>query len=184
MPPRISDKQVAAELVEMLQPDHAGIEVEIGQHPRWQRRCVTFRWSGFSELLPEERFFHLVKSIPEDFRVEKLAGAVWLELTPGETVDQFLGYPRSEDVAEREPQIYRRMMRTHLFPALAGAMGTSPDKSCGGHFAETRAILTEKGWKDDEVREAKLVFIRHRAFCDCQVLTTAQAALAELHTDR
>lgn len=177
MAPRISDKQVAAELKEMLSPSHPGIEVEIAQHPRWQRRCVTFRWPGFAELLPEERFYRLVRMIPENYRVEKLSGAVWLELAPTETVDQFLSLPRSEDIAERERRIYKRMVQVGFFFSLSDSLGPSPEATCGGDFAKSIAILFEKGLSRDEIRDFKLVLIRNNAFCDCQVLITAHPAL-------
>lgn len=178
MAPRISDKQVAAELKEMLSPTHPGIEVEIAQHPRWQRRCVTFRWPGFAELLPEERFYHLVRIIPEDFRVQKLSGAVWLELSPTETVDHFLSLPRSEDIADQEPRIHRKMLQLEFFSGLSDALGASPEASCGGNFAKSTAILAKKGLSKDEIRDFKLVLIRNNAYCDCQILATAQPALS------
>ncbi len=169
-----SEKQLAAELSEMLGPTYPGIEVEIGQNPRWQRRCVTFRWGGFADLLPEERFHRLVRAIPEEYRVAKLAGAVWLELAPNETVDQFLQQPRSEDVAERESAIYGRLIEAGLFGRLESAMQPAPDRACAGDFSRTRSILSDKGFGEEDLRDAKLSLIRHGAYCDCQVLLTAR----------
>ena len=45
--------------------------------------------------------------IPTDFREQKMAGFVWLELAQGESVEEFLKLPRSEDIADREAEIFK-----------------------------------------------------------------------------
>ena len=140
-----------------------------------------FRWEGFTELLPEERFYRLLRAIPEEFRTEKLVGAVWLELGPKETLEEFLQFPRSEDVIDVEPELFRRFIKGNVFVTLGTAMGSSPEQACTGDFSNTVDILRGKSFSKEQIRDARLVFIRHGAYCDCQVLSTAQPALAQLH---
>ena len=156
------------------------ISVDVEHSARWNRPCVTFRSSTFRDLLPEERFHRLVAALPADLREEKLAGFVWVELAEGESLEKFLKFPRSEDIARREAEIYKKLCQADLFGPLETSMGKSPDKRCRGDFREMVRVLTEKSWSPAQVRDAKLLMIRHRAFCDCQVLLTAQAELARL----
>lgn len=176
------DKQaVAGELLRMLSTSFPGVQVTLEHSARWNRECVTFRWTGFSGLLPEERFHRLVKVIPESFREQNLAGLVWLELTPSESVEEFLRLPRSEDIARKERTIYAALRKADFFTALHRALGSAPEQSCDGGFAQSERILSGLKLGPHGTQDAKLVFIRHHAFCDCQVLLTAQQALADAH---
>jgi len=143
--------------------------------------CVTFRWSGFAGLLSEERFERLSRLIPAEYRDGKLTGFVWLELAPDEGVDDLLRLPRSEDVADRESDIYTKLIGLDFFDALARALGANPQKSCTGDFSEVAAILSAKEFSKEKITDSKLVFIRHGAYCDCQVLLTVRAELAGLY---
>ena len=96
------DRKLEKKLHEMLAERFVGIEVRVEHIDRWQRMGVTFRWSGFAGLLPEERFQRLAAALPDTYREQELQGLVWLELAPDESVGQFLKLPRSEDVADRE----------------------------------------------------------------------------------
>ncbi|UCE58194.1 MAG: hypothetical protein JSU63_12210 [Phycisphaerales bacterium] len=177
------DDELADELLEMLEEDFAGITVKAGYSKRWDRRCVTFRWAGFEGLLPEERFQRLATYIPEDFRKETLSGFVWLELTPDETIDTFLKLPRSEDVADKEGKITGDLYEASFFEALAESLGPKPQEGCPGDFSLSHSVLEGKGFSPRRIHEAKLVFIRHGAYCDCQVLQSVRSALRELHTE-
>ena len=178
---RKDNETLRAELLEMLAPKFPGIEAEVGHSDRWDRMCVTFTWAGFADLLPEERFHRLVAVLPEQFREARLAGFVWLELASGETVDGFLKLPRSDDVEEKEAAIYAGLVGADFFGSLAESLGPAPDKKCPGDFSMSVALLTDKGFSPDQIRDAKLVFIRHGAYCDCQGVLAAQHALAECH---
>lgn len=176
---RIEHTRVGEELAQMLAPALPGIEVTAEHSARWDRMCVTFRWSGFEYLLPEERFERLVRLIPEDYRKEKLAGFVWLELAPDESVDEFLALPRSEDVADREEEIYASLRRAEFFTALRERLGPSPKKTCRGDLSMLAATLGELGQSDKQIDEAKMICIRRGAFCDCLALLTVQKQLAD-----
>lgn len=171
------------ELLAMLGAKFPDITVQIEPTSRWNRPCITFSSSAFDDLLPEERFHRLVAVIPNDFREQNMAGLVWVELADGESLDQFLKLPRSEDVADRERDIYGSLARVKFFDLLSEALGSSPEKRCGGDFRELDRILQSKRLSADAIRDAKLLLIRHRAFCDCQVLLTAQSELARLFAD-
>lgn len=178
---RKRDEKLEAELQAILAPAFAGMTIDVSQSRRWDRMCATFRWPGFNNLLPEERFHRLVRAIPVDFRESRMAGLVWVELAPDEDLEAFLLWPRSEDVADREGDILARLAEVNFFPSLSSAMGPSPDKKCGGGFEQVEAILTSKEYSSTDIRDAKLVFIRHGTYCDCQVLATVPSELAKLH---
>lgn len=172
-------RKLEMDLVALLAKAFPGMTVEVRHSKRWGRMCVTFLWTGFADLLPEERFQRLVSVIPESFRAERLAGFVWLELAPGEDVDAFLRLPRSEDVADRESALYRDLESRGFFDALRKALGGAPKKNCKGDFTLTRAVLSAAGAIEKSVQEAKLLFIRHGAYCDCQVPAGVEVALKE-----
>ena len=167
----------------MLAPHYAGMEVAVEHSRRWERTCVTFRWDGFADLLPEERFERLVRVIPEEFRRDKLGGFVWLELVPGEDIDVFLKLPRSDDIADREEEIYSGLEEAGILEALKDALGPTPSKACQGEFGELGVVLATKKFSKDRINDAKLLFIRNCAYCDCQALLTVRKELAQLYRD-
>lgn len=176
---KTADKQLASDLQEILDPQFPGMTLEVTQSSRWGRTCATFRHDGFAGLLPEERFHRLVAVIPEEFRETRLAGFVWLELAPGESIDQFLALPRSEDVAEREGDVLAYLQKMNFFERLAAALGATPAKTCTGGFSQSMELLSAKDCSQAAARDAKLVFIRGGAYCDCQALEVGRKALSD-----
>ncbi len=176
-------RELEIELGAMLGERFEGISVDVAHSSRWDRMCVKFRWQGFTGLLPEERFRRLTEAIPDEFRETHLAGYVWLELAPSESVEAFLKLPRSEDVIDKEPKIYAGLVKAGFFESLSESMGSAPDKSCGGGFSQVESVLSAKDFSEAKIRDAKLAFIRHRAYCDCQVLLTAREELDKLHAE-
>ncbi len=174
-----NDNDLQQELAALVETKFPGMTVDVGHSARWDRPCVTFSWDGFANLLPEERYHRLATVIPERVRTERLQGYVWLELAADESVDDFLKQPRSEDVASKQRAVYRKLIDTGFFDALSKAAGPSPDTSCRGDFRVTNDTFANKKFSGKAAREAKLVFILHGVYCDCQVLLTAQTALAE-----
>lgn len=178
---RREDKQLEAELAAILGPRFPGMTITTGHDDRWDRKCATFRWSGFNDLLPEERFRRLVSVIPDGFRTSRMSGVVWLELAPDETVEEYLRLPRSEDVADKQRDVYTDLIRVGFFDLLGKELGPSPETRCAGDFTLSAAVLSEGKCSADKIRDAKLTFIRHGVYCDCQVIPGAQPALAKLH---
>lgn len=177
-------KKFEADLTGMLAPALTGIDIHVEHGKRWNRPSVTFRWSGFAGLLPEERFHRLVALIPEDFCRDRLAGFVWLELTPEETVEAHLQLPRSEDVAAREDEIYHGLQVAAFFEALDAALGTVPERKCPGDFSTLAKVLTEKQFTSTQVRDVKLTFIGQGVYCDCQALLAASRVPARSGAQR
>lgn len=172
-----------SDLAALVSKQFPDVMIAIEHSRRWNRPCVTFRSAAFVDLLPEERFHRLAVLIPESMRTTRLAGFVWLELAPDETVDQFLKLPRSEDVAPRERQVYAALRKGHVFDRLRRALGASPDQRCRGSFAASLKAMAAARLSAKQIADAKLVFIRHGAYCDCQVIQTVEAALAALYAD-
>lgn len=183
MTPANDYSDLTQQLAAMTHDTFPDMTVKVAFSTRWNRPCVTFTSSDFEGLLPEERFHRLVGIIPADFRDQEMAGFVWLELAEGESLDEFLKLPRSEDVAAREKEIYGTLAREGLFESLADALGGSPDQHCEGDFREMTRLLAAAGVASDAIRDAKLLMIRHHAYCDCQILLTARTRLAQLFAD-
>ncbi|MBI3834994.1 MAG: hypothetical protein HY287_11750 [Planctomycetes bacterium] len=161
---------IEVELRAMLAPLFEGITVSISSSTRWNRPAATFTWSGFKGLLPEERFHRLMTVISEGFKAERMAGFIWLELAPGESIDELLKMPRSDDVAAREGQIVADLSSCVFFATLAEELGASPQRQCQSDFRFATKVLSSLKFDAAGIRDAKLVFIRHHAFCDCAIL--------------
>ena len=178
----MDDQRLEADLSDLVCTTFPGITVRVEDNARWNRKSVTFSWSGFAGLLPEERFHKLVGVIPSDMRQSRMQGMVWLELAPGESVDDYLKLPRSEDSVEKEPAVYSMLVEANFFVDMANRIGSGPQSKCGGDFSVAESVLTSARFSASRIRDAKLVFIRHGVYCDCQILSSVQPELAKLYS--
>ncbi len=175
------DKTLAADLTQAVRAVFSDMTVTVELSERWNRPCATFTWAAFEGLLPEERFHKLVAVIPREVRENRMTGYVWLELSPGESIEAYLKLPRSEDTAGEEPEVYASLTNIGFFDALAEAMGAAPENTCRGDLSRAEAALTSAKYSALQVRDAKLLFIRYGVYCDCQVLNTVRPELAKLY---
>ncbi len=183
MPTLTRNKKLEAELLAMLMAEFPGVSVSVQHSERWNSMCVTFRWEGFAGLLPEERFYRLMQVLPETLCQTKLQGHVWLELAPGESIEAFLKQPRSEDIADRADAIHAGLAEVGFFDKLREAMGSSPEAACQRSFSIAEHVLAGCGYAGAKIREAKLLFIRHSAYCDCQVPAAVECGMSETHSE-
>jgi len=162
--------QMQEDLTDFLSTPCPGIAVEVSHSKRWDRLCLTFRWEGFADLLLEERFRLIAKRLPENYFVEHCQGAVWLELTPGESIDEFLAQPRSEDVDDKLPAIWAQLDTIAFFAALEDELVRIPPHQCPDDFTVSKRVLAGKGVTGDERRDILLAFMRQQAYTDWEVL--------------
>jgi hypothetical protein len=162
--------QLAKDLKEFTAKACKGIDVQVEHSQRWNRPCFTFRWSGFEGLLLEERFRLIARLIPPDYFEQHCQGAVWLELTPKETVESYLAQPRSEDIDDQLPAIWRMLNQMNFFAALEDELCRIPFSECPDDFSITRRVFAAMNTADERVRDALLAFMRHQAYTDWEVL--------------
>lgn len=165
------------DLVALLGKSCPGIDITLGHSDRWNRSTIEFRWEGFAGLLPEERFRHIMGALPDHFYETRMRGLVCLELVPGEELEAFLALPRSDDVIQDEPRIARRLLKAEFFDKLEAHLGPSPMETCSGGLQGSRHLLRSLRFSAVQVERACLVLIRHRSYCDCEVLIRARQEL-------
>ena len=166
---RQSDRVIENRLQETLRARFTDMTVQASRSPRWKRLVLTFRWSGFDELLPEERFQRLLNAIPGPFYVNQLRECVWFELGTGESLEEYMKLPRSEDVEPQAARVLEQLQRVGFFKALGDALGDQPASTCRGDFSVTRELLRSLNFDAESVRRAILVLIGRGVCCDCKV---------------
>jgi hypothetical protein len=165
-----SDHEIAKELAKFVGKACPGVEVEVGPSPRWQRTCLTFRWDGFAGLLPEERFRLVAKPIPPPFFEEHCRGVVWLELADGESIEEYLALPRSEDIQDRLPDVWAALADLSFFAALEDELVRIPASDCPDDLSISKRVLAARRATQKQTRDAVLAFMRHEAYTDWEVL--------------
>lgn len=161
---------IAADLLKSVSGACPGIKVAVEQSARWKRPCLTFRWSGFDGLLPEERFAVVARLIPPDYVEAHCKSAVWVELGSAETLEQYLALPRSEDVAKQANDVLAELAATNFFAVLEDEMVRIPPNQTACGLTVTRRILKSRGLTDKRVQTICLVLIGAGGFNDWSVL--------------
>jgi hypothetical protein len=161
---------LAEDLKDFVEPVCPGVTVGVAESPRWKRTCLTFRWEGFRNLLLEERFRLVARQIPPDYFARNCRDAVWCELTPEETLEQFLAQPRSEDVVGRLPEIWRTLHRLKFFAVLEDELVRIPASQAPDDFTVTKRVLAARQASPDDARDALLAFMHCQAYTDWEVL--------------
>lgn len=166
----IDYEQLAHALAEQVGQACPGVSVEAEHSPRWNRTCLTFRWNGFAGLLPEERFRIVAQAVPAPLFDQHCRGAVWLELADGETVDEYLKLPRSEDIDPKLPRVWAHLREVCFFAALEDELVRIPPRDCPNDLSISKRVLDVKRASAAQVRDAVLAFMRHEAYTDWEVL--------------
>jgi len=169
-----SHAQLQKDLHKYLDEAFDGIEIDVGISDRWQRPCITLRWSGIEGLLPEERVRRVTQHIPAAFFEAHCRGIIWLELAPEESVDEFLAWPRSEDVVDRLDKIQAKLVEMNFFAALEDELVRVAVDPTGGDLSVTRRVLDAKKATAKQQQDALLAIMHHRAYTDWEVLRTVR----------
>jgi hypothetical protein len=165
-----SHAELAEQLKSYVEQGCPGVAVEVATSPRWKRTCFTFRWEGFRGLLLEERFRLVAKQIPPDYFAANCREAVWCEMTPEETLDEFLAQPRSEDMAGRLKDVWKTLDRLNFFPVLEDELVRIPAGQAPDDFTVCKRVLAARQASPEEARDALLAFMHCQAYTDWEVL--------------
>ena len=112
---QMSDSAVISELKGFLADSYPDISIKIEP---WRddpsRDAIFFEHEKFAVLYPMQRYHYLIHSIPEDFYVKHLSEAVWVELAPGESIED-LQYPDEELIESISPDVMRALQGSGFF---------------------------------------------------------------------
>jgi hypothetical protein len=137
------------------------------------RLAVYFTEAQFASLYPAQRYHYLRHLIPADYYDRHLADTEWFELAPGERPED-LEYPDAELIADITPDVMRCLAGAAVFPALDDLLcpsdGSQPRQPCHGDYRHARAILSARGFRQDELFDVFHVLMAQGGYCDCEIL--------------
>ncbi|MBN2560535.1 MAG: hypothetical protein JXQ75_06360 [Phycisphaerae bacterium] len=175
-------RKIQVQLQAFLAERFGDVTVQIGDDIHYHGTNIVITSPAFEGLLPEQRFHHVVRAIPPDFYEQHLRGAgVWFELAPGETGQDLMKMPRSEDIAEQEADILEELRKIEFFKEIGAELAASPQDASIDDFPVSRRVMTRAGLGERDIRRACLFLIRHGGFCDAQVLADIVPRFAQEH---
>jgi hypothetical protein len=146
----MSDTDVIEALQGYLSGSYPGIAIRMEP---WKddpsRNAIFFEHEKFAMLYPMQRYHYLIHSIPEDFYGRHLSESIWVELAPGETVDD-LRYPDEELIESISPDVLKALDGSGFFARLDDLLSPEDEAVtpavCHGDFRHAKRILAEKGF--------------------------------------
>lgn len=161
---------VANQLREHLVKRFDDVDVQIGEDIHYKGVNVVITTRVFDSLLPEQRYHHVVRSLPPDFYEKHLrGGVVWFELAPKQAARDYMKLPRSEDVAGKAERIEKRLGDAGFNDRFAAATAGRTDTLSQDDFVVAKRLLAELGLSKPEIQEAALFFILRGSFCDADL---------------
>lgn len=160
--------------------EHLGeVAVKIGEGIHYPGTNIVITCAQFTDWMAEQRYHHVVRSIPPEFYDRHLRqGVVWFELAPGESAKEYMRMPRSEDVVAEGPAIEAMLKKKGFAGRLIALLGPHPEDASTTHFTSTRQVLAECKLAKPEIEKACLYLISLGAYCDMQVLMDVLPKLA------
>lgn len=163
-------EEVARQLQEHVRARFEDANVQIGEGLHYRGTNVVITSKAFAGLLPEQRYGLVLRTIPEAFFKKYLrGGVVWFELAPGESGQDYMRMPRSEDVAARSADVLARMKKSGVLKKLEKAVSQAKGALSAARLDAARQCMEAGGWSADEVREGALVLIGRGALCDADL---------------
>ncbi len=173
----MSHAEIIAQLKEFLADSYPDISIRIEP---WKedrtREAIYFEEKKFAVLYPMQRYHYLIHLIPKDFYDQHLSESVWVELAPGESVDD-LQFPDEDLIKSISPDVLRALERSGFFTGLDDLMspagGAVEPEVCHGDFRHAKRVLAEKGFGErdgiDEIFDICHVLMDSGANCDCEI---------------
>jgi hypothetical protein len=141
-----------------------------------KRAAIYFTEAQFATLYPAQRYHYLRHLIPADYYDRHLADSEWFELAPGEHPED-LEYPDSELIDDITPDVMRCLFGAGVFQALDDVLcpadGSHPRQQCHGDYRHARAVLSARGFRNDEHFDVFHVLMARGGYCDCEILYNA-----------
>ena len=161
---------VAKQLREHLAARFDDVDVQIGDDIHYKGVNVVITTRVFDSLLPEQRFHHVVRSLPPEFYEKHLrSGVVWFELAPKQAARDYMKMPRSEDVAAKAERIEKRLTDAGFNDRFAASTAGRTDTLSRDDFVVAKRLLAELGLSKPEIQDAALYFILRGSFCDADL---------------
>lgn len=155
------------------------VSVRVGDDIHYKGTNVIVTSSHFAGWLPEQRFHHIVRALPQEFYEKYLrVGMVWFELAPGEQPKQYMKMPRSEDVADEDADIAQMLVRIGFAKKLKNLIADEGGDASPDDFELTRVVLAELDLDESVIEKVCLFLIGRGAFCDAHVVKDVLPQLA------
>lgn len=175
---------VAKQLREHLVKRFDDVDVQIGDDIHYKGVNVVITTRVFDGLLPEQRYHHVVRSLPPEFYEKHLrGGVVWFELAPGQAARDYMKMPRSEDVAAKAERIEKRLADIGFNDRFAAATASRSDTLSRDDFVVAKRLLAELGLSKVDIQDAALYFILTGSFCDADLARESVPSVPALEDD-
>jgi hypothetical protein len=170
----VNPQQLEADIRDFVRRAYPNIEVRVEPWTEEPRRlAVYFVEAQFVSLYPAQRYHYLRNLIPAEFYDRHLADTEWFELAPGERPED-LEYPDSELIADITPDVMRALLGAGVFAALDDALCPADPararQECHGDYRHARAVLSARGFREDEFFDVFHVLMAQGGYCDCEIL--------------
>jgi hypothetical protein len=175
----LAPDQIVADLKRFITPAYPTMDIHVMPYDRDPTRTVLyFTEPKFALIYPYQRWHYLTHLIPVDYQKAHLENSVWFELAPGEKPED-LRYPDEEVIDEITPDVMKCLNGARFFELLDDVMCPQQPvrqrAQCWGDNRNSRPILLNQGFKEDEFFDVFHVLMRQGGFCDCEILYNAAA---------
>lgn len=160
--------ELQEKLYEFIRPKYPDIVIKV-EDTADNIRHLYFTDDKFKLLYPKQRYHYLLHSIPLDFYDQYLQNATWFELAPGENPDD-LEYHDEETITDIKDDILSILRNKTDFFNILDKEFNSQKVICFGDFRNSKEILKDLDFSDEDQFDIFHVLMNEGAYCDCEIL--------------
>ena len=164
----MTTEQLQEKLYEFVRPSYPDIKINVVD-TKENVRHLYLTDDKFEVLYPKQRYHYLTHLIPSDFYDQNLQNTEWFELAPNENPDE-LDYHDQETIDEIKEPILSILKDKVGFFALLDNKFFSEDIKCFGDFRNSKSILTDLKFSDQDQFDIFHVLMNEGGYCDCEIL--------------
>ena len=164
----MTTQELQEKLYEFVKPSYPDIKINVLDTAENVRQ-LYFTDDKFEVLYPKQRYHYLTHLIPSDFYDQNLQDTEWFELAPNENPDD-LDYHDQETIDEIREPILLLLKDKANFVSLLDKEFISGSIKCFGDFRNSKRILTDLKFSDEDQFDIFHVLMNEGGYCDCEIL--------------
>lgn len=164
----MTTSELTKELYQFITPTYPDIVIKVEDSVD-NVRSIYFIDDKLKMLYSIQRYHYLFHLIPKAFYEQNLLDTIWFELATDEDPDDLSSLDQ-ETIGEIKNSILSILKDKIDFVSTLDTKFSSENSTCFGDFRNSKKILTNLDFSEEDQYDIFHVLMNEGAYCDCEIL--------------